>query len=281
MLDCFIDPVPLNEALIIISRFSPDGTGNLFYDLIELTFLIPVVNIKYVNCPVCMCDQYDTKYNNIDPRFNVEFSFVRCKKCGIYYLNPIMQKALYYFYYVDLGYYRNKRYDTIPFYLSKIFSLANQNKISIVRQALHEIENKSILDVGCGDGTFIQYADKFGAKCYGLDIDKYQIQKLKALNASINWLECSFLEIERDKLKKMDLITMWSYLEHEIYQNKSLSIAHSILKDDGYLIVEIPIIGGGLHKIFKSKWPFWDPPFHVLHHSKRTFVETAKKTGLN
>jgi len=107
-----------------------------------------------------------------------------------------------------------------------------------VQSIFENAHGKSLLDIGCGDGTLTaQLAKKF-KRVVGIEASKKQIQKARK-NCSKVELHQSLIENFRTK-ERFDVITMLNILEHVIDPVFTLKKAASFLNKKGILIVHIP-----------------------------------------
>jgi 2-polyprenyl-6-hydroxyphenyl methylase/3-demethylubiquinone-9 3-methyltransferase len=100
-----------------------------------------------------------------------------------------------------------------------------------------------ILDIGCGDGYFLNIlAQKFKKGCnyFGIDYSAEAIEKSKKLISGGNF---SVVDLENSKLyfdRKFDVIFILETLEHIKNPEKVLHEAFELLKKDGCLIITVP-----------------------------------------
>lgn len=95
---------------------------------------------------------------------------------------------------------------------------------------------KCILDVGCGDGSLLAYLDDGSRELYGIDIDKFAIDRAKAENASekISYEIASFDEI--DESEKYDAIIFVASIHH-MNMTDTLQKAKNMLASGGKLVI--------------------------------------------
>lgn len=118
---------------------------------------------------------------------------------------------------------------------------AQYHKIKTVCERLHLKKGETLLDIGCGWGTFIRYAVKnFGVKALGVSISKEQQKwheeqcKKEDVDPELAKFQCSdYRDISRDQ--KFDKISCLEMSEHVgILNYKSfLKQVYNLLKDDG------------------------------------------------
>jgi ubiquinone/menaquinone biosynthesis C-methylase UbiE len=106
-------------------------------------------------------------------------------------------------------------------------------------------EGNVILDVGCGGGDYIIALSKNNRMCFGID-PLYEVSLLKARqkakdeNCNIPLIQ-SVSEDLPFKDEKFDMILHFSTLQHVDDQHKTLSEIKRVLKDNGLLVVSVPL----------------------------------------
>ena len=164
---------------------------------------------------------------------------------------------------------------------NKSFSLFKNQKIKTlnlsdqkrrVRQYWKTFKNKKILDFGCGDGKFLSILKKFTKDAYGIELNKYHINKLKnKIKIFDNLEEINF---------KFDYITMFHVLEHLPKQILILKELKKKLKKNGKLIIEVPHANDFLIKTNLSEFKnftFWSE--HLILHTENSLKKFLNKAG--
>ncbi|MEX8547165.1 MAG: class I SAM-dependent methyltransferase [Mucilaginibacter sp.] len=133
--------------------------------------------------------------------------------------------------------------------------------------------NDRILDVGCGKGLLIcqlfnqgfenvEGVDKFIPHKYdhghGVKVRKKDLAELKP--------------------RFYDLIMMHHVLEHMDQQKDALTDCRNLLKDDGCLMIRIPLIGEAW-KLYQEDWVQLDAPRHFFLHSLKSMQILAESSG--
>ena len=93
--------------------------------------------------------------------------------------------------------------------------------------------NAEVLDVGCGDGTYLNLFNS--NKLYGCDLEQSNFANMPQHS---NFLHSDFLELNSSC--NFDIISFFGVLE--FYKDKSLLLEHArkLLKPNGYLIIMSP-----------------------------------------
>lgn len=95
--------------------------------------------------------------------------------------------------------------------------------------------NKSLLDIGCGSGTFVKTALESGWDAWGTELDKEKIDSNRILNINISDSTSSLI-----KKESFHIVHMSHVLEHVDSPVRFIKEAASYLKPDGYLFIEVP-----------------------------------------
>ena len=118
-------------------------------------------------------------------------------------------------------------------------------KINLELANENNSEGDFILDVGCGVGNYIIALSKNNRVCFGID-PLYEVslleaqQKAKDENVNIPLIQgvsehLPFID------EKFDMVLHFSTLQHVDDQHKTLSEIKRVLKDNGLLVVSVPL----------------------------------------
>jgi len=138
------------------------------------------------------------------------------------------------------------------------------------------MKNKSILDYGCGWGSFLQLGKNIAKKLSGVEIRKNCIDYITKKNNFIN-LKTNLENFD----EKFDLITAFHVLEHLPNQVGSLLAMRKKLNPNGKLIIEVPSAHDLLLQINElkefKKFTFWSE--HLVLHTKSSLNQVLIKAG--
>ena len=97
-----------------------------------------------------------------------------------------------------------------------------------------------ILDVGCGNGEFLQAAKERGYRALGIDFAPAAQRACEArgLRATVG----DFLTYDFGADAPFDLVTMWDVVEHLPEPIEFLRRARSLLAPSGWLVLKVPVI---------------------------------------
>jgi len=138
-----------------------------------------------------------------------------------------------------------------------------------------------LLDIGCGDGTFLECTKKLGFKTYGIDFDRKSIKiaKLKGLEDLYPLPLEKFINLAKKKNLKFDVITFFAVLEHQDDLKKFMSQTKELLKTNGWIAGSIPNRERKTAKI-DHKLKAWDcPPHHFTWWNRRSLKNFLERSG--
>lgn len=129
--------------------------------------------------------------------------------------------------------------------------------------------NGKFLDIGCGDGYWLDKIERYGWDCTGVEFIGKDNKKIRIGNFS----EMNFNE-------KYEFIRMSHVLEHVVDPEKYLLKIKNLLDDRGECHISIPNTASVYCKIFKKYWFSLDIPRHLHDFSCHNFRIMAEKCGL-
>lgn len=118
---------------------------------------------------------------------------------------------------------------------------------------------KSVLDVGCGKGKYLEMCRKHGCPAAGVDINPDQVAELQTRG-----FEAYTPDALPDSL--YDVIVMSHVIEHQDSADMIAFMEHylSLLKDDGRLIVITPVLGSRFYYDFTHARPYYPQSLWML-----------------
>ena len=133
-------------------------------------------------------------------------------------------------------------------------------KVKLIDQ--YSLDEKSILDIGCGTGEFLAYAKNKNWHTVGVEVN--QNARNKALNKKL----IIYKSLEDLPNRQFNIISLWHVLEHLPNLNEKISLIKTKLDDNGTLIIAVPNYKSYDAKHYKELWAAYDTPRHLWHFSQ-------------
>jgi 2-polyprenyl-3-methyl-5-hydroxy-6-metoxy-1,4-benzoquinol methylase len=122
-------------------------------------------------------------------------------------------------------------------------------------------KDASLLDVGFGDGSFLERAKNAGWTVTGVDSDLVTVRAAK--KRGLNVLHGG-IEVLDDISSHFDMITLSHVIEHVHDPRAVLRKAYRLLKPGGIIWLETPNIDSFGHNRFGRHWRGLEPPRHLV-----------------
>jgi len=219
-------------------------------------------------CPACKTDQFKPFLSCKDNTVSREtFQIVACQNCGFKFTNPRPEES-------KLGdYYKSEKYishsNSSKGLINSIYQFVRKytliKKLQLVERTNYGKE-KTLLDIGCGTGEFLNICKNAKWKTFGIEPGN---------EARKYALENYFLDVKYESALKdfpdnhFEIITLWHVLEHVSKLEERILELKRLLKKDGNLIVAVPNCASLDAKIYGQFWAAYDLPRHLYHFTPK------------
>ncbi len=232
--------------------------------------------MEWVNCALCGADDTEVVFEEEDRLHHIEgkFRLVRCRQCGLMYINPRPSPE-------EIGRYYPEDYHA--YQVGGRSRWARWDRAYGIRKRCRAVISRAsvrggrILDVGCSTGEFLEAMRAYGWEAYGVEID----QAAAAYARSQRGLEVftgTLLEAQYPNAF-FDVVTLWNVLEHLHYPRATLSKIALILRPGGMLVVSVPNPESIEAKLFGRYWAGLDAPRHLYIYSRHVLERMLNLTG--
>jgi SAM-dependent methyltransferase len=180
-------------------------------------------------------------------------SRVQCRECKLVFANPMAddrELVDYYTHYYEKEHYEAMNYKALTLeHLSRIKSLSPQAVKSEVRYLRSLDKHIKFLDVGCGLGFGLAYADRFDCELYATEFDSGALEfvasqfKVKTFQGDV-WSA-------RFPDGFFDFVHMSHVIEHVLDPRGYVQEMKRITKAGGYIAIGTPDISSMLYKVHR------------------------------
>lgn len=177
-------------------------------------------------------------------------------------------------------YYDSKDYishtDASDSLLAKVYQFVKSYAIKRKEQLVSEhvkVNHKSILDIGSGTGSFLEYLNSKGWHALGVEPNE------KARKRAIEKNAISVKNSSEIQNHTFDVITMWHVLEHVPDLKKQFQEFERLLNPEGIVVIAVPNYKSYDASFYKNFWAAYDVPRHLWHFSENSIKKMASKYG--
>jgi len=232
----------------------------------------PVLALVKTACVICGATDAAPEATGFDFEYNTAqnpFRFVRCARCGHVYLNPRPAPS-------DLPVIYPSTYYTLAgtgSLVSRMQRIWEGRKVQTYRDALGP-GKKRILDVGCGDGRFLQVLKDFGPaewELVGVEFDEEAVARCRARG-----FEATARRVEdmADEAGRFDCVVMLQLIEHVEDPVVIAKRVFDLLRPGGIFVIETPNLAGWDYALFRKRW--WGH-YHFPRHFHLFSTESLER----
>ena len=271
--------------------------------------------MEVVLCDLCRANDAEVIIKQRDLLLSVtddEFSIVRCRHCGLVYLNPRPARDLLGSFYPPVYYppvsgkerpalqrqakrasARIKRWVLEEYYgypsvyggawwrpLRKMMLWPDKTWRELKgRYPLPWRGHGQVLDIGCGAGGNLKTLQDQGWEPYGIEIS--EVAAAHARELIKGRIHTGTIETAPCPPGSFDLVVMSQSLEHLPSPLDALRRIYRLLKDDGLLVISVPNVHSWEFKLFGRWWFPLDPPRHFYHFDRNSLSATLASAGFS
>jgi len=229
-------------------------------------------------CPACGSNNIAAVLEAKDQTVSKElFQIWECSDCRLRFTQDIPGPGNIGAYYKSSAYISHS--NTTKGFINKLYHLVRSftlnSKKRLVQKTSAKIEN-SLLDVGAGTGAFASTMQKAGWQVTALEPDETARTNAKEqYNISLHPPEHLFSLAPAS----FNLITLWHVLEHVHELHTYLKTFHSLLSEEGSLIIAVPNYKSYDATAYSVAWAAYDVPRHLYHFSPESMKHLLHRHG--
>jgi SAM-dependent methyltransferase len=133
-----------------------------------------------------------------------------------------------------------------------------------------------LLDVGCGNGHFLQVAQRLGWLSYGVDADP---AAAAAASRCGEILGSQIHELSADYDRFFDVVTLSHVIEHVPDPIDTLRHCWRVLQPDGHVWIETPNIDSVGYEVFREHWRGLEAPRHLMLFNSTSLRSCLERAG--
>lgn len=218
-----------------------------------------MINPQHKSCLVCLSN------NLLALKGYEKHNLVKCAKCGLVFMKQIPTNE-------EL----NKYYSVYSYSTEQPISLITIKRYNTLLDEFEKFrETNNLLDVGCGQGFFLDEAKKRGWNVFGTEFSPAAVAICKKKN----------IETIQGKLNpkdfsiKFDVITSFEIIEHINTPIDEIIKIHQLLRTSGLFYCTTPNWNSIARKYLKANHYDINYPEHLIYFTKTTLKKLLKLNG--
>lgn len=216
--------------------------------------------MKSPNCYLCGGQKVNLLYSAN------KWNIYKCDECLFVYVYPLLSreelKALYIRFKANI--------------FEKFNIILADAKHSINYLSKYRFGKKTLLDIGCGNGIFMDEAVNSGWLVTGIDASLDLIKYLKK-TYTYKFIQGDILTTRIKQ--KFDIVTLNQVIEHFSEPKLLIKRCYDLLNKDGLIYVATPNISSIVAKIRKRDFDYIIPPEHLSYFNDKTLTRILSNEG--
>lgn len=186
----------------------------------EASMIVQPIVTEYRACDLCGSDDHALLYTRTDPVTRGDYNLVECSSCGMAFVNPMPVEG------------------SIPSLYPADYLKDKPDMSALYERMMRLLPREAsgrLLDVGCGSGEFITYAQRYGWTVEGVDLIPWGTSQQVPIHVG------DFVSMDLRE-GDYDVITAWALLEHLRQPSRFIEKVSRLLKKSGRFVFVVPNI---------------------------------------
>jgi SAM-dependent methyltransferase len=196
----------------------------------------------------------------LDPQSGETFNVLQCARCQLGVTVPAPE---------DLEPYYGERYYGGRHWITRRY--CTWRRMRVIEQTTGGTAPGTLVDIGCGDGSFLLEARRAGWTVLGTEVN----DRIPSPGLEI-WGSIDGLRVRAP----FGCITLWHSLEHLRHPTQALADLARMLVPGGTIVVAVPDSRGWQARLFGRHWLHLDVPRHLFHFGLPSLRAALDQSGL-
>ncbi len=239
--------------------------------------------MEHVACNLCGSDHPQFLLKKRD-KFGMawdEFNVVGCRECGLVFVNPRPDQEEIGKFYPEIYSWKEtlKAESLFAKWMRRLESAYRYHLLKNEASKVVKFAGKNsgkVLDVGCGTGDRLDAFRRKGFEVYG--VEPSQSAKHAREFLKLNVIEGDLFSADfQDNF--FDVVTLYHVLEHTHNPMKVCEEIRRILKEGGFLVIQVPNKDCFQFKLFKERWAAFDVPRDLYYFGIQPLRSLLQRVG--
>lgn len=164
-------------------------------------------------------------------------------------------------------------------WFEQIYQRVKKGALKRKVKLLNSVSNspKTLLDIGCGTGDFLNSAKNNGWEVTGIEPNT---KAREIANSKLGDKVFDNQHLNHLKTGSFRAITLWHVLEHLPDLDTQINRLKQLLNDNGVIIIAVPNYKSFDASYYKEFWAAYDVPRHLWHFSRSSIAKLFQNHGL-
>jgi 2-polyprenyl-3-methyl-5-hydroxy-6-metoxy-1,4-benzoquinol methylase len=222
------------------------------------------------NCPLCQGTHLITLHQSKDHnQSGILFPVKQCVACSFTFTSPRPPESNAGQFYQSSNYISHQT--TAVSLFDRLYLIIRSFTLRWKYQLVKPYCHGSLLDVGCGTGTFLTYCQKQGIRVTGIEPSDAR-KTIQGIT--------TYQTLSQAPQQSYSVITLWHVLEHIYELKETIGLLKSNLEENGTIFIAVPNRLSQDAHVYGKYWAAWDVPRHIWHFSSDNMSQLMKQSGL-